>query len=217
MERPPSRWQQKRCRPCHRLCSRRLSRERGCAMKIVYVNNIVYGYASGDSSANGGAERYGWYLMRALANAGWSVTVGVYALRQGEIQIIDGVRFLGLSRRAHFLLDWYRFLKNERPDWCFYQCADHLWGPMVAIARFLRVRTAWSTMHDLDVQPRKALMRRPNWWLLHEWGLRRSDIIFIQHDGQREFLPLHWHHRTFLLPGIVPLPGRIMPHSERNG
>ena len=68
-------------------------------MKIVYVNDVVYGYATGDSSANGGAERYGWHLMRALANAGWSVTVGVYALQEGEKQVVDGVRFLGLSRR----------------------------------------------------------------------------------------------------------------------
>ena len=46
-------------------------------MKIVYVNDVVYAYATGDPSANGGAERYGWHLTRALANAGWSVTVGV--------------------------------------------------------------------------------------------------------------------------------------------
>ena len=187
-------------------------------MKIVYVNDVVYGYAIGDPSANGGAERYGWHLTRALANAGWSVTVGVqYALQEGEERQIDGVRFLGIGRRVHFLLAWYRFLRKERPDWCFFQCADHLWGPMVEIARWLGVRTAWSTMHDLDVQPKKALMRRPNWWILHEWGLRRSNIIFLQHYGQRDFLPVHWHCRTFLLPGIVPLPGPITPHSERNG
>ena len=187
-------------------------------MKIVYVNDVVYAYATGDPSANGGAERYGWHLTRALANAGWSVTVGVqYALREGEERQIDGVRFLGIGRRVHFLLAWYRFLRKERPDWCFYQCADHLWGPMAEIARWLGVRTAWSTMHDLDVQPRKALMRRPNWWFLHKWGLRRSNIIFLQHYGQRDFLPVRWHPRTFLLPGIVPLPGTVTPHPERNG
>jgi glycosyltransferase involved in cell wall biosynthesis len=186
-------------------------------MKIVYVNDIVYRYATGDPSAKGGAERYGWHLTRALASAGWSVTVGVYALRQGEVQVIDGVRFLGLSRRAHFLLDWYSFLKSERPDWCFWQCADHLWGPMAEIARWLGIRTAFSSMHDIHVQLRKSLTRRKNMWPLYAWGLQRSNIIFIQHYGQRDFLPVRWRHRTFLLPGIVPLPGTITPHSERNG
>lgn len=185
-------------------------------MKIVYANDVVYKYAIGDSSASGGAERYGWYLMRALAHAGWSVTIGVYTLPKGATQVVDGVRFLGLSRRAHFLLDWYTLLRSERPDWCFYQCADHLWGPMVEIARWLGIRTAWSTMHDLDVQPRKAMMRRPKWWFLHAWGLRRSDIIFLQHHGQRDFLPVVWHKKTFLLPGIVLLPSdAITSQRER--
>ena len=187
-------------------------------MKIVYVNDILYGYATGDPSAKGGAERYGWHLMRALASAGWSVTVGVQsALRKEEERIIDGVRFLGIGRSVHFLLDWYRFLKHERPDWCFWQCAGHLWGPAAEIARWLGVRTAFSTMYDLDVQPRKALTRRKNWWLLYKWGLQRSNLIFIQHYGQGDYLPLRWQQRAFLLPGIVSLPDRVTPHAERNG
>src|SRR5437868_3462951 len=80
-----------------------------CTMKIVYVNDVVYAYATGDPSANGGAERYGWHLTRALGSAGWSVTIGVqHALREGEERQIDGVRFLGIGRE-HFLLAWYRF------------------------------------------------------------------------------------------------------------
>jgi nucleoside-diphosphate-sugar epimerase len=121
-------------------------------MKIVYVNDIVYGYATRDPSASGGAERYGWHVTRALANAGWSVTMGVrFALREREERVIDGVRFLGLSRRTHFLLDWYTFLKSERPDWYFWQCVDHLWGPAAEIGRWLGVRTAFSMMQDIHV------------------------------------------------------------------
>ena len=187
-------------------------------MKIVYVNDVVYGYATGDPSANGGAERYGWHLTRALANSGWAVTIGVqHALQEGEERQIDGVRLLGIGSRAHFLLAWYKFLKKERPDWCFFQCADHLWGPMAETARWLGVRTAFSVMHDLDVQPRRALTRRQNWWRLYEWGLRRSDIIFVQHQGQRGYLPPSWQARTYFLPGIVPLPVTYRPHPERNG
>jgi glycosyltransferase involved in cell wall biosynthesis len=189
-------------------------------MKLVYVNDVVYAYATGDPSANGGAERYGWHLMHALANAGWSVTIGVHELLQeGEERQIDGVRFLGIGQGEglQFLLAWYRFLKKERPDWCFWQCANHLWGPAAEIARWLGVRTVFSTMHDLDVQPRKALMRRKNWWPLYQWGLCRSEIIFVQHEGQRSFLPPTWQTRTYLLPGIVSLPVTYRPHSERNG
>lgn len=186
-------------------------------MRIVHVNDMVYKYAIGDASANGGAERYGWYLMRALAQAGWSATVGVQsALRAGEIKVIDGVRFLGLYRRPHFLLAWYSLLNEERPDWCFWQCADHLWGPAAEIARCLGVRTAFSSMHDLDVQVRKATIGRKSLWPLYLWGLERSNLIFVQHYGQREYLPLHLQKRSYLLPGIVPRPERVTPHQERN-
>ena len=53
----------------------------GRRMKIAVVddNEAVYGYASGDPSAAGGAERYTWLLIRALAASGWSATIGVRA------------------------------------------------------------------------------------------------------------------------------------------
>jgi glycosyltransferase involved in cell wall biosynthesis len=188
-------------------------------MKLVYVNDVVYAYATGDPLANGGAERYAWHLTRALANSGWSVTVGVrYALKEGEERVVEGVRFVGLTRRSHFLSDWYRFLRKERPDWCFSQCADHLWGPTAEIARWLGVRTAFSAMHDLDVQPRKAMTHaRKNLWFLYKWGLQRSNLIFVQHHGQRDQLPMRWQRRAYVLPGIVPLSGAVVPHPVRNG
>ncbi|QPD03611.1 MAG: hypothetical protein Nkreftii_001385 [Candidatus Nitrospira kreftii] len=187
-------------------------------MKIVHVNDIVYGYATGDPSARGGAERYGWYLMRALVAAGWTVTVGVrVALSSGEERMVDGVRFLGIGNKKTFLSDWYRFLKSEKPDWCFWQCADPLWGPAAEIARWLGVRTAFSTMHDGNVQLRKTLARRKHLRLLYAWGLQRSDVIFVQHYGQRDCLPSRWQRKAYLLPGISPVPDTVTPHSERNG
>ena len=45
-----------------------------------------------------------------------------------------------------------------------------------------------------------------------------QNVIFLQHYGQRDYLPLRLRHRTYLLPGIVPLPSvRYRPHPERNG
>lgn len=186
-------------------------------MKIVYVNDIVYGYATGDPLAKGGAERYGWYITRALAAAKWSVTVGVlFALREGEERVIDGVRFIGIGCRSHFLVAWYNFLKAERPDWCFWQCADPLWGPAAEIAQWLGVRTAFSTMHDNDVQLGITLRKRKLLRPLYAWGLQRSDIIFVQHNGQRNCLPSRWQRKAYLLPGIFPLPVMGLSHRERD-
>src|SRR5262245_2185428 len=100
-------------------------------MKLVFVNDSIYAYATSAPSAVGGAERQQWLLARALAATGWSVTVGVReALKAGERRTIDGVEFVGIGQ-GHILLAWYRFLVAERPDWWYWRCADHWWGPAV--------------------------------------------------------------------------------------
>src|SRR5437899_977293 len=60
-------------------------------MKITFLNDGIYRYASGAPDAVGGAERNQWLLARALVGAGWSVTVGVRGeLKCGERKVIDG-------------------------------------------------------------------------------------------------------------------------------
>jgi len=191
-------------------------------MKIAFINDTVYAYASGAPSAVGGAERYQWLLARALAASGWSVVVGVReALEAGERCVIDGVQCVGIGRgavfsaRGHIFSVWYRFLSSERPDWWYWQCADHLWGPAVEIAKLVGVHTIFSAAVDRDVQPRHALFRRPRWWPLYAWGLSRTDKIFVQHGGQLATLAPRWRSKASILPGIVDTTVAVKPHPER--
>ena len=46
-------------------------------MKVAFLNDRIYGYASSDPSAVGGSERQQWLLARALASSGWTVYVGI--------------------------------------------------------------------------------------------------------------------------------------------
>lgn len=184
-------------------------------MKLAITNDIVYAYASGDPSAVGGAERYQWLLARALATAGWSVTVGVReTLSTAEHKTIDGVEFVGVGG-GQVLTAWYRFLLSERPDWWYWQGADHLWGPAVGMAKMVGVRTIFSAALDRDVQPRRALFRRPRWWPLYAWGLSRTDKIFVQHGGQLAQLPTRWQPKASILPGIVSKTSCVKPHVNR--
>src|SRR6476469_7473068 len=76
--------------PCHQHCSRR-DRSRiveslrfsqlgygplALIMKVAFLNDLIYGYASADAAAVGGNERQQWLLARALASSGWTVYVG---------------------------------------------------------------------------------------------------------------------------------------------
>ena len=184
-------------------------------MKIAFLNDIAYGYASGGKDALGGAERNIWFHSRALAAAGWTVQIGVRtALQYNERKVIEGVEYVGIGRGQVFM-DWFRFLSSERPDWLYLAGASHLWGPLVEIAGLVGVRTVIHTAFDTHVQPRRALVQRSHWWPLYAWGLWRADKIFVQHTGQLLGLHQKLRLKACVLPKVCPLPPAIQPHSQR--
>jgi glycosyltransferase involved in cell wall biosynthesis len=185
-------------------------------MKIALVDDRVYGYASGDPSVAGGAERYVWLLFRALAVSGWSATVGVRdRLKPGERVRIDGVDFVGMNE-GQYLVALYRFFASERPEWCLWFSANHLLGPAVAIGRLAGTRTMFSAQFDLDVRPREALTTRRRFWPLYVWGLFGSSKIFLQHGLQYAELPSQWKPKAYVMPGVVSLPDSVKPHAVRD-
>jgi glycosyltransferase involved in cell wall biosynthesis len=184
-------------------------------MKVVFLNDLIFAHARGLSSNGGGAERQQWLLARALVANGWTVTVGVRDLLDfGKHSSIDGVNFIGIGK-SQILLSWYRFLRSEKPDWWYWRCAYHLWGPAVEIAKLTGVRTIFAAAFDMDVQVRRALILRPRWWPLYAWGLMRSDRIFLQHGGQLSTLPAKWRAKAYIVPSIVDLSSTAKHHSER--
>lgn len=184
-------------------------------MKLVLVNDMVYRYAANDPAAVGGSERYEWLQVRALVSAGWSVTVGVRTeLPYKKTREIDGVKFRGIGA-GNIMFAWYRFLRVERPDWWQWQGASHWWGPAALVAKLVQVRTIFSAMHDRDIHPRQALMRRSRWWILYVWALTWADRIFVQHGEQLSQLAPYLRAKASILPGIVGQANSVKPHSQR--
>jgi len=185
-------------------------------MKIAFLNNVAYEYARGKKNAIGGSERNIWFHSRALAAAGWSVQIGVRgALPANEREIIEGVEYVGLIQ-GQPLISWYRFLSSERPDWLYWGGANHLWGPVVELAKLAEVRTVFHTAFDADVQPSRAVFRRSRWWPLYAWGLWRTDKIFVQHQGQLSMLHPRLQHKACILPKVCPLNPSVKSHAERH-
>jgi glycosyltransferase involved in cell wall biosynthesis len=190
-------------------------------MKIVFLNEGIYEFASGTSEAVGGLERDQWLLARALAVTGWSTMVGVRgALKTGERTLIDRVEYVGIGQ-GQALLAWHRFLSSERPNWLFWEGATHLWGPAVEVAKLSGVRTVFHVAFDRDIEPRHALFHRRRCWPLYAWGLARTDRIFVQHTGQLTKLASRWRSKTYLLPKVCMLSGSLAEpvnmkaHAER--
>src|SRR5262245_33277204 len=185
-------------------------------MKVAFLNDGIYGYASSDASAVGGSERQQWLLARALASSGCTVCVGIrHRLQARECRTIEGVEFHGIMR-GQCLLDWYRFLSLTRPDWLYWRCASHLLGPLVQIAHSLGVQTIFAAAFDTDVHPRSALTTsRQRWWPLYSWGLSKAERLFVQHGRQLEELPPRWRAKARVIRSIADTHSSSSPHSCR--
>jgi glycosyltransferase involved in cell wall biosynthesis len=184
-------------------------------MKIVFADDLIYAYATNAPSAVGGAERQQWLLARALAAAGWAVTVGVRnALGFNQRVVIEGVVFLGIGQKQ-FLWAWYRFIVSERPDWSYWRCASHLLGPVVAIAKLVGVRTIFAVAFDRDLNIRHALFSRPRCWPLYALGLLWTDRVFVQNEKQLFSLPPRLRAKACLVPSINTETEPPKPHSLR--
>jgi glycosyltransferase involved in cell wall biosynthesis len=187
-------------------------------MKLAFINDHIYKYASGAPSAVGGAERQQWLLARALVAAGWSVAVAVSEeLKFGTRTVIDGVNFVGIGRgHGHVFSAWHRFFVAEHPDWCYWRGADYMLGPAVELAKIAHVNTIFSVAFDTDVHPCHALSRRSFLWPLYAWGLLRCDRVFVQHDRQLSELPSRLRSKANLVPSIAGVVSAVTPHFKRS-
>jgi len=184
-------------------------------MKIAFLNDLIYGYASRFPAAVGGAERQQWLLARSLAAAGWRVVVAVRSeLAFGERAVLDGVEFVGIGQKQ-FLWAWYRFFRKERPDWLYWRCASHLLGPVAALAKLARVRTIFSACLDRDVEIRRALFRRSRWWPLYGLGLWLANRIFVQNQKQLRGLPASLRSKATIVPSLTPEAPSVKEHALR--
>ena len=184
-------------------------------MKIAFLNDLAHEYAVGGANALGGLERNIWFYSRALAATGWTVKIGVRgSLKGNERQVVEGVEYVGIGH-GQVLAAWYRFLAAERPDWLYWGGADHLWGPLVELAKLAGVRTVFAAALDADVEPHRAAIRRSRLWPLYAWGLWRADRIFVQHTGQLMRLHPRMRGKARVLPKVCLLPPTVKFHAQR--
>jgi glycosyltransferase involved in cell wall biosynthesis len=185
-------------------------------MKIVFLNDWIHAYATGAPSAVGGAERQQWLLARALAGAGWKVTVGVrHGLSRDERVRVEGVDFVGIGSSG-LLRSWHRFLKLERPQWWYWRCASHLLGAAAGIAKLTGARMIFAAGFDTDVIIRRALYARARWWPLYALGLSWADRIFVQNGQQYDGLPERWRRKAIKIPSMTLLFPTVIPHANRD-
>ena len=152
-------------------------------MKIVFANDLIYAYATDAPSAIGGAERQQWLFARALAAAGWQVTVGVRQSLEYKRRVhIEGVGFVGIGESNSCWPGIVSLSRNGRTGAT--GAAQLTCSDLTIAAKFANVRSIFAVAFDRDVDIRHALYLRPRWWPLYALGVAWADKIFVQNDKQ---------------------------------
>ena len=92
-----------------------------------------------------------------------------------------------------------------------------MWGPAAQIAKLSGVCTIFAAAFDADMEPRRALFLRPQWWPLYAWGLMLTDRIFVQHGGQVAKLATRWKSKAHFVPSFAGEMPVGPSHTERKG
>ncbi len=178
-------------------------------MKICFWGDIGKAL-SGNTS--GGGELQIALLARALARAGHEVVVVDHQTDQ-ETQTVDGIKILpiigwnkgirGIRTLTHRLPRLYSTLRDQKADvyYCRIRDSRHIiawWA-----ARKVKAKFILGLAEDLDVLSFRMRWKyyylnyiRSPWVIVdgifcemvYPWLLHKSDVVFAQHEGQKEIL-----------------------------
>lgn len=177
---------------------------------------------------NGGSELQCALLAKALVRAGHEVVIidsqvaGDFITDEG-IKVFcvkgwnNGIRFIRIF--THRLPRLYSSLKNQKADLYYCRMRDFinilaLWAARKTNSKFILAMA--SDLDALGFRMRVKYFYIPNfkglWWLfsgvliefVHPYVLRKSDFVFVQHEGQRQIL-LKKQINSILFPNLIDL------------
>lgn len=197
-------------------------------MKICFWGDVA-GALKGNTS--GGSELQTALLSKALARAGHEVVVIDYETRN-DFVTSDGIKILCIKGWnnglryirifTHRLPRLYSTLKNQKADIYYCRMRDFTHYLVFRASRKTNAKFILAMASDLDAMGLKMRLKHyyfPNigygsslWWffsgilieIVHPWLLRRSDIVFVQHEGQEKIL-FRKGIKSQLYPNLIDL------------
>jgi glycosyltransferase involved in cell wall biosynthesis len=194
-------------------------------MKICFWGNIGKALTG---TTSGGGELQIALLAKALARGGHEVVVLDYVAIQ-EFQTEDGIKVYPIRgwnkgikmirTLTHRLPNLYSCLRNQNAD--IYYCRIRDSRHIVAwwAARKVKAKFILGLAEDLDVMKFKmrwkyyysSYLRSP--WvffdgilceIVYPWLLNKSDVVFVQHEGQKQML-LQRGIKSIIFPNLIDL------------
>jgi glycosyltransferase involved in cell wall biosynthesis len=194
-------------------------------MKICFWGDIA-GALRGNTS--GGSELQCALLAKALAKSGLEVVIidthiNEDFITEDGIKVFrikgwnKGIRFLRML--THRIPSLYLSLRDQKADIYYCRMRDFLnllafWAARKANSKFILAMA--SDLDALGFKMRLKYFYIPNfrsfWWLfsgifieiVHPWLLRNSDVVFVQHEGQKQIL-LKKRIKSVIVPNLIDL------------
>jgi len=169
----------------------------------------------------GGAEVQQSILARALARAGYRVSMICLDFGQPQCVLLDGV----MVHKAHRpdagvpvlrfihprITAIWRAMRAVDADVYYQRCSAMLTAVVAAFCRRYGKRSIFASAADLDFVPGGQPIRylRDRW--LFEQGLKRVDRIVVQNATQRQNCRAHYGRDSTLIPSCYELPAGTSP------
>jgi glycosyltransferase involved in cell wall biosynthesis len=169
----------------------------------------------------GGAEVQQSILARALAGAGYRVSMICLDYGQPQGVVLDGVTVhkthrpdagLPVLRFLHpRVTAIWRAMRAVNADVYYQRCSAMLTAVVADFCRSHGKRSIFSSASDLDFAPGRQPIRylRDRW--LYEHGLRRVDRIVVQNAAQQQSCRAHYGRESTQIPSCYELPVNASP------
>lgn len=168
----------------------------------------------------GGAEVQQVVIGRALARAGYHVSMlsknygqgakvsidglDVYRLPTGGRRGIKGLRFVHPR-----LTDAFSLLDRIGPDIVYVRAASAYVAAAAAYARLRRRKLVYAAAHDDDFRIGRQAIPKSHDGVLFRLGLRRADGVLVQNVVQKELLRAHYGLSAEIIPNAYVEPGAL--------
>lgn len=194
-------------------------------MKICFWGSIARALTG---KTDGGSELQIALLAKALVRAGHEVVCLDYQIAE-DFVTPDGIKVLRIKGwyegiRAirlitHRLPRLYSLLKQQNADVYYCRMRDFINIFPFWAARKVKGKFILAMASDLDALGFKMRLKYyyiPNigemWWMfsgllieiIHPWLLRKADMVFVQHEGQKEIL-LRKGIKSVVFPNLIDL------------
>jgi glycosyltransferase involved in cell wall biosynthesis len=176
-----------------------------------------------DIETIGGAEVQQSILARALARAGYRVSMICLDYGQAQGLVIDGVTVhkahrpeagLPVLRFMHpRITGMWRAMRAVNADVYYQRCSGMLTAIVAAFCRYYGKRSIFASAADLDFVPGRQPIRylRDRW--LYERGLKRVDRIVVQNATQQQNCRANYGRASTRIPSCYELPVDASPSA----